>query len=459
MAKSQPRVDYVCQRCGWQSPKWLGRCPNCGEWNSLVEVMESRTTRASVAGVVERTEPMAVNMIPVERFARLEVPLSEFNRVLGGGIVPGSVVLIGGDPGIGKSTLLLQVSSAVAETGGTVLYVSGEESPQQIKIRASRLGVRSESLLVLSETCVESIIEAVQRINPRLVVVDSIQTVFLEGVASTAGGVTQVRESAAALLRVAKAMHIPMFLVGHVTKEGELAGPRVLEHIVDAVLYLEGERFHSYRLLRGVKNRFGSTNEVGVFDMQNDGMIEVPNPSEVFLSERGMASPGSTVVVTLEGTRPILVEVQALTTTTSFGLPRRTANGIDYSRLLLLTAVLTKRVGLALSNQDIYVNIVGGIRISEPAIDLGVAVAVASSYLEKVVAPDLVVIGEVGLSGELRRVAHLDRRLAEASKLGFKKCLLPSSMKGLRNGDFGKIEIIDVHSAREAIEVALKTSA
>ncbi|MGQ9674173.1 MAG: DNA repair protein RadA [Chloroflexota bacterium] len=464
MAKSPSRVSYVCQHCGWQSARWLGRCPDCGEWNSLTEVVDRKVSArvghssgaAGALATAERAEPVAVNKIPADRFARIHVPLLEFNRVLGGGIVPGSVVLIGGDPGIGKSTLLLQVSSVVAETSGAVLYVSGEESPQQIKMRANRLGIDAEALLILSETEVESVIETVQRLSPRLVVVDSIQTMYLEGLASAAGSVTQVRECAAALLRVAKATHIPMFVVGHVTKDGEIAGPRVLEHIVDAVLYLEGERFHSYRLLRGVKNRFGSTNEIGVFEMQNEGMVEVPNPSEVFLSERGAPSPGSTVVVTLEGTRPILVEVQALTTTTSFGLPRRTANGIDYSRLLLLTAVLTKRVGLALSNQDVYVNIVGGLRVNEPAVDLGVSLAIASSFRDQVVSPDLVAIGEVGLSGELRRVGHLDRRLAEAAKLGFKRCLLPASMRSARAGDSFGIEIVEVGSAREAIEVAFR---
>ena len=456
MTKNHPKVGYVCQHCGWQSPRWLGRCPECGEWNSFEEIVERRATRPGMAAVLECTEPVAVSQIPTDRFARLRVPLEEFDRVLGGGIVPGSVVLIGGDPGIGKSTLLLQVAAGIAEAGGVVLYVSGEESPQQIKMRASRLGVTAENLLVLSETRVESIAETMQSLNPRLAVVDSIQTVYLEGLGSAPGGVTQVRESAAALLRVAKAKHIPLFLVGHVTKDGEIAGPRVLEHIVDAVLYLEGERFHSYRLLRGVKNRFGSTNEVGVFEMQSEGMVEVSNPSELFLSERGLPGPGSVVVVTLEGTRPILVEVQALTTTTSFGLPRRTANGIDYNRLLLLTAVLTKRVGLALSNQDVYVNVVGGMRVSEPAVDLGVVVAIASSFREEAVPPDLVAVGEVGLSGELRRVGHLDRRLVEAAKLGFKRCLVPASVRSPSAGWPQDMEIVGVRSAREAIAAALE---
>ncbi len=407
----------------------MGKCPDCGTWDSLVEQVEARVT--SRGGVRESgsagARPVRLSEIPTGGFQRLPVFADELARVLGGGLVPGSVVLIGGEPGTGKSTLLTQVAARFAAEVGPALYVSAEESAQQIKLRAERLSLPGEALFIYSETSLETILEQIRQSRPGLVIVDSIQTVYLEDLSSAAGSVSQVREGALRLMQLAKELGIPIFLVGHVTKDGTIAGPRVLEHIVDVVLYLEGDRFHQYRLLRGVKNRFGSTNEVGVFEMAGDGLREVPNPSQVFLAERSAGSPGSTVAVMMEGTRPLLIEVQALTSTTGSAQPRRTTNGFDLNRLLMLAAVLTKRVGLPLFNQDIYVNIVGGLRIGEPAADLAVALAIASSYRNQRVDPDLVLVGEVGLSGELRSVSQIDRRLAEAAKLGFTRAIAPAS--------------------------------
>ncbi len=380
--------------------------------------------------------------------------MGELSRVLGGGIVPGSAVLIGGDPGIGKSTLLLQMCSMLAQRG-VVLYVSGEESAAQIKLRAERLGITDQTLFVLADTHVESMMVHMQNLQPSLVVVDSIQAIYTETISSAAGSVSQVRESAAMLVRAAKAQNTPIFLVGHVTKEGAIAGPRVLEHMVDVVLYLEGERFHTYRLLRGVKNRFGATDEVGVFEMGAQGMSEVTNPSEVFLAERLPNAAGSAIAVTMEGTRPLLVEMQALSSTTSFSMPRRTANGIDFNRLLLLVAVLSKRVGLRLSDQDVFVNVVGGLTVEEPAADLPVAVAIASSYKNTPVAADVALMGEVGLSGELRAISQLSKRLNEAAKLGFKRAIVPRNSQRKLDGAPGSIEVIGVRTISEAIEAAL----
>lgn len=381
--------------------------------------------------------------------------MAEFSRVLGGGVVPGSMILIGGDPGIGKSTLLLQVSAQMATNRRPVLYVSGEESPQQIRMRADRLGLSADDLYLLAETNLDQVIEHVYSLNPHAVIIDSIQTMYTEDLDSTAGSITQVRECASRLMALAKSEGVPVFVVGHVTKEGNIAGPRVLEHIVDAVLYLEGERFHSYRLLRGVKNRFGSTNEVGVFEMTQHGLVEITNPSEAFLAERLTAVPGSTVAVTLEGTRPLLVEVQALTSPTAFSVPRRTANGVDFNRLLLLTAVLSKRIGLPLGNQDIFVNVVGGLKVAEPAADLSIAVAIASSQQGIPVAPDLAIIGEIGLSGELRSVTQVEKRINEAGKLGFKRVLLP---RARRNGNVHPdMQLIPARSLGEALDIALAT--
>lgn len=458
MAKT--KTQYVCSACGSTQMKWMGKCPECGEWNTLEEVVvaqpEKGRSAMPVAGGMD-VAPVPLSQVAVDGLPRLPLSIAELNRVLGGGIVPGSCVLVGGDPGIGKSTLLLQMAAEIANNVGPVLYVSAEESSHQISRRASRLGIQSDNLFIYPEIVVEPILERIEQMRPRLVIVDSIQAIYSGNGASAAGTVSQVRDCAAALLRLAKQSNVPIFLVGHVTKEGAIAGPRVLEHMVDAVLQLEGERFHAYRLLRSIKNRFGSTNEVGVFEMSEIGMVEVRNPSELFLAERLPNAAGSAIAVSMEGTRPLLVEVQALSSATSFSQPRRTPNGIDMSRLLLLTAVLSKRVGMDLSDQDIFVNVVGGMQIDEPAADLPIAVAIASSFRGKPVAVDLAIMGEVGLSGELRSVGQLPRRLHEASKLGFKRALAPRSALG-RKGETlpSGIELIGVRTLQEAIGIALE---
>ena len=453
--KPKTHSKWTCQQCGFVSTKSYGRCPECGEWNSMLESMVTAADekKSSLASLALRSTPQKISDVVTEGFARIPVPMSELARVLGGGIVPGSLVLIGGEPGIGKSTLLLQMAATLAQTS-PVLYVSGEESEQQMKMRAERLALKPDALYLLTETNLDEIIAHIERLNPKLVVIDSIQTVYLEELTSAAGSISQVRESAARLMRTAKVTGVPIFLVGHVTKAGAIAGPRVLEHIVDTVLYLEGERFHAYRLLRSVKNRFGATSEVGVFEMTQEGMIEVDNPSSAFLAERAPGSSGSAIAVTMEGTRPLLVEIQALTNSTSFALPRRTANGFDMGRLLLLTAVLQQRVGLKLGMQDVFVNVVGGLKITEPAADLTVALAIASSFRNQPVAEDLVVIGEVGLSGELRTVAQAQRRLIEAARLGFKRALVPQALTRMKDKPDG-IELIGARSLGQAMEVAL----
>jgi DNA repair protein RadA/Sms len=448
MAKT--RTIFVCQQCGAQQSRWMGKCPDCGTWDSLVEQIEAKSS--SGRGSVRESgsagaRPIRLKDVPIGGFQRLPVYTEELARVLGGGLVPGSVVLIGGEPGTGKSTLLSQAAAHFATHVGSALYVSAEESAQQIKLRAERLELGGDELYVYSETSLDIILQQIRDLRPGMVIVDSIQTVYLEELSSAAGSVSQVREGALRLMQLAKELGIPVFLVGHVTKEGAIAGPRVLEHIVDVVLYLEGDRFHQYRLLRGVKNRFGSTNEVGVFEMSGDGMREVPNPSQVFLAERNAGSPGSTVAVMMEGTRPLLVEVQALTSTTGGAQPRRTTNGFDLNRMLMLGAVLTKRVGLPLFNQDVYVNIVGGLRINEPAADLAVCLAVASSFRNSRIEPNLVLVGEVGLSGELRSVSQLDRRLAEAAKLGFTKAIVPATAQP------PAVAGLEVYQARSLAEV------
>jgi DNA repair protein RadA/Sms len=457
MVKSKTKTRYVCQTCGSAQPKWMGKCPDCGEWNTLVEtvVQEMRASRSAPMVAGGATAPVPLPDIPADGYERIPVPISEMSRVLGGGIVPGSVVLISGDPGIGKSTLLIQLCAVLAETGGPVLYISGEESPAQIKMRAQRLGIATPNLLVLADTHLESIVTHITQAQPKLVVVDSVQSIYSDAISSAAGSVTQVRDCTAQLLRLAKSQTFPLILVGHVTKEGSIAGPRVLEHMVDTVLYLEGERFHSYRLLRSVKNRFGSTNEVGVFEMVEKGMVEVSNPSEAFLAERLPNAAGSAIAVTMEGTRPILVEVQALASPTSFAQPRRTANGIDFNRLLLITAVLGKRVRARLGDQDVFVNVVGGLNVQEPAADLAIATAIASSARNRPVAADLALVGEVGLSGELRSVGQLDRRLNEAGKLGFTRVLVPKTAARKLERPPAGVKVLGARTLREALEMAL----
>ncbi len=464
MPKAKTR--YVCQECGRVSVRPMGRCPSCGAWNSMVEeVVVPETGRKAASGGAPLTSaPRRLHEISGDAEERLPLPIAEFARVLGGGIVPGSIVLISGDPGIGKSTLTLQMAIRMAALG-PVLYVSGEESERQIKMRALRL-LRSPDgvslplpadLLLVTETNLEVILRHVEDVKPRLLVVDSIQTVYRPEMSSSAGSVSQVRECASRLRELAKSSGIAVFLIGHVTKEGTIAGPRVLEHIVDTVLYLEGDRFQAYRLLRSVKNRFGATSEVGVFAMGERGMEEVPNPSEAFLAERMVNAPGSAIVVTMEGTRPILVELQGLTSPTSFGNPRRTPNGVDFNRLLLVAAVLTRRLGMRLGEQDIFVNVVGGLKITEPAADLAVAAAIASSVKDRPVRADAVLIGEIGLSGELRSVGQLDVRLREAAKLGFKAAIVPRRVRRSLPWPKG-IEVLEARSLRQALDFALVKS-
>jgi DNA repair protein RadA/Sms len=454
MAKT--RTQWICQNCGRTTPREMGRCPGCGEWNTMVEVVESPTAQATGTPGVLRSEPCRLTEIDTEGLDRLPLPLEEFTRVLGGGVVPGSLILVGGDPGIGKSTLLLQTAGMMAEsTGRPVLYVSGEESARQIKMRADRLSIRSNDLFIVTETNLDAILHHADQVQPLAMVVDSVQTVYSEELTSAAGSISQVRQAASRFQWWAKTEGVAVFLVGHVTKEGAIAGPKVLEHIVDTVLYLEGDRFHTYRLLRSVKNRFGATSEVGVFEMREQGMVEVPNPSEAFLAERLVNAPGSAIAVTMEGTRPLLVEVQALASHSSFGHPRRTANGVDFNRLLLITAVLSRRVGLRLFDQDVFANVIGGLQVGEPAADLAIAAAIASSVRNRPVAADLAVIGEVGLSGEVRAVSQTAARLKEAERLGFRRCLLPRSVRRGHEPLPQTIEAIPVRSVAEAVEKAL----
>ena len=450
--KSHTRTIFVCQQCGKESLKWLGRCPSCQQWNSLVET-KATTSKTSLRTISPVDLPQELSQVVIEAADRFPLPMAEFNRVLGGGLVAGSLVLIGGDPGIGKSTLLLQVSASLARVQGKGVYVSGKETQHQIKLRSERLGITGERLYLLAETDLEVILNQIEQLQPCPVVIDSIQAVYIPELGTAPGSITQVRECTLRLMQWAKRNGVPVFIAGHVTKDGAIAGPRVLEHIVDVVLYLEGEPFSTYRLLRGVKNRFGSTNEVGVFEMKEQGLVEVANPSLVFLSQRGSETVGSAVVPTLEGSRPLMVEIQALTNPTSFGLPRRIANGVDFNRLLLVTAVLSRRVGLKLGNQDIIANVTGGIRIGEPAADLGIALAIASSFRDRGVDPELVAVGEVGLSGELRAVSQLDRRVNEAARLGFKRALVPKV--GAQISTPKGIKLIPVSTLREAINIGL----
>lgn len=450
MAKHRSR--FVCQACGYESVKWLGRCPGCGQWNTMVEEVAVAAGHARARG--GSAEPVPLVHVTREEVQRLDTRIGELNRVLGGGVVPGSIVLVGGDPGIGKSTLLLQMADRIAAQGHVVLYISGEESPQQTKLRAERLGVVSERLLVLAETDLLHIRHHVARVRPALVIIDSVQTVYHPDVASAPGSVAQVRECTAHLMRMAKEEGVATFVVGHVTKDGAIAGPKLLEHMVDAVLYFEGERHHAYRILRAVKNRFGSTNEIGIFEMKDTGLHEVVNPSAHFLSERPTGVAGSTVVASLEGTRPVLVEVQALVTPTSFATPRRMATGVDPNRVALLLAVLEKRVGLFLQHHDAYVNVAGGVRLDEPAVDLAVVVSVASSFRDEPTDPHDVVVGEVGLTGEVRGVSRLEQRVREAHKLGFRRVIVPAqNLSGGWDPPPG-MRLVGVRTVEEALEVA-----
>ncbi|HEM4256331.1 DNA repair protein RadA [Streptococcus suis] len=453
MAKK--KTTFVCQSCEYHSPKYLGRCPNCGSWSSFVEeveVAEVKNERVSLTG--EKTRPMKLNEVSSIQVARTKTNMEEFNRVLGGGVVPGSLVLIGGDPGIGKSTLLLQVSTQLS-TIGTVLYVSGEESAQQIKLRAERLGDIDSEFYLYAETNMQSIRTEIEKIKPDFLIIDSIQTIMSPDISSVQGSVSQVREVTNELMQIAKTNNIATFIVGHMTKEGTLAGPRTLEHMVDTVLYFEGERQHTFRILRAVKNRFGSTNEIGIFEMQSQGLVEVLNPSEVFLEERLDGATGSAIVVTMEGTRPILAEVQALVTPTMFGNAKRTTTGLDFNRASLIMAVLEKRAGLLLQNQDAYLKSAGGVKLDEPAIDLAVAVALASSYKDKPTNPQECFIGEIGLTGEIRRVNRIEQRINEAAKLGFTKVYAPkNSLTGIKVPK--EITVIGVTTIGEVLQKVFK---
>ncbi|ABK98056.1 DNA repair protein RadA [Pelobacter propionicus] len=445
------KTVFSCQNCGCQSPKWLGKCPDCGSWNSMTEEA-SAPRQAAPSG--ERSKPIPICDVPAQSETRIASDLGELDRVLGGGIVPGSLVLIGGDPGIGKSTLLLQAMHNLAASAGQVLYVSGEESASQTRLRGERLGASHKRLLILAENSLEAIIAHATALKPTVMVIDSIQTVWTSALESAPGSVSQVRESAGKLMLLAKGLDIPVFIVGHVTKDGAIAGPRVLEHIVDTVLYFEGDGSHPFRILRAVKNRFGSTNEIGVFEMKREGLIGVENPSELFLSERPLGAPGSVVTASLEGSRPLLVELQALVTKTSYPVPRRTTIGVDHNRLALLVAVLEKKVGLHLAGLDIFLNAAGGVRLNEPAADLAMIMAVASSHLDRIIPPQTVVLGEVGLTGEVRAITQPEQRIAEAEKLGFQSCIIPAG--NLRRLTKSKIRLEGVASVDEAMQLLMQ---
>lgn len=450
MAKGKKSV-FFCQNCGHEENKWLGQCPMCKEWNTFVEEAVS-VSKSSTVKQAREVEVVALKNVKTDCEERIQTSIEELDRVLGGGIVPGSLILVGGDPGIGKSTLLLQVCQKLCEKRRQVLYISGEESLKQIKLRANRMGEFTEELVLLCETNLEIIKHVIEKRKPEMVVIDSIQTMYSEDVASAPGSVSQVRESTNVFMQLAKGLGISIFIVGHVTKEGTVAGPRVLEHMVDTVLYFEGDRHASYRILRGVKNRFGSTNEIGVFEMRQNGLAEVQNASEFMLNGRPEHASGSVVACSMEGTRPILLEIQALVCNSNFGLPRRTAAGTDYNRVNLLMAVLEKRAGMHLSNSDAYINIAGGIKINEPAIDLGIVMAIVSSYKNRPVDEKTIVFGEVGLSGEVRAVSMPEQRVAEAKKLGFETCILPEVSRSMVK-DIKGIKIVGVNTISDAIQL------
>jgi len=451
---SKIKTVFVCSSCGYESPKWMGKCPGCNEWNSFYEEKLSGKL-GSKTEPKRSVTPTKLNVVEGKEELRTKTGFEELDRVLGGGLVKGSLLLLGGEPGIGKSTLILQICDKI-KAEGKVLYVSGEESAEQIKLRADRLNINNDDILFLGETDIDLIENSIVDVMPKLVIIDSIQTMYSEDITSAAGSVSQVREITARIMRICKSKGITTIIIGHVTKDGNIAGPRVLEHMVDTVLYLEGERYFSYRILRTVKNRFGSTNEIGMFEMQDIGMCEITNPSQILISEREGSPAGSVVIASIEGTRPLLLELQALTATSVFGLPRRTANGVDYNRLTLLIAVLEKKVGLNLGNQDVYLNVVGGIKISEPSIDLGIVLAAASSYKNMPIAKDIIVIGEVGLTGEIRAVNLVEKRIKEAEKLGFKTCIIPENNKKLLKEKY-KLDIIGVKNINDAMKaVGLK---
>lgn len=451
MAKGKKSV-FFCQNCGHEESKWLGQCPMCKEWNTFVEEKVTVPKAGAAKSIVSETKVVTLSSVSAETEGRMKTRIEELDRVLGGGIVSGSLILVGGDPGIGKSTLLLQVCRQLAEEQKKVLYISGEESVRQIKLRADRMGEFNDYLLLLCETNLEDIRRVIEKERPAVAVVDSIQTMYSEEVTSAPGSVSQVREATHTLMQLAKGLNITIFIVGHVTKEGTVAGPRVLEHMVDTVLYFEGDRHASYRILRGVKNRFGSTNEIGVFEMRETGLEEVANPSEYMLNGRPENASGSVVACSMEGTRPILMEIQALVCKSNFGMPRRTAAGTDYNRVNLLMAVLEKRIGLPLSNYDAYINIAGGIRMNEPAVDLGIVMAIVSSYKNRPISEGTIVFGEVGLSGEVRAVSMPGQRVAEAQKLGFKTCIMPEVSKGMLKNVKG-IEVIGVKTVNQAMNL------
>ena len=446
------KTKWICQNCGYETAKYLGKCPDCGQWSTLVEeVVETSSKQQNTKIAMNDTMPCLINDITIDSSIRFSTGIEEFDRVLGGGLVQGSIVLLAGDPGIGKSTILLQTGRAICKGGRKALYVSAEESASQVKLRAQRLKVNSDSLYIYSQTNFEAIKHQIEELKPEILIIDSIQAVYTTDISSSPGSVSQIRECTNILMDIAKNKNITVVVIGHVTKEGNIAGPKVLEHMVDTVIYFEGDRYKSYRLLRCMKNRFGTTNEVGVFNMCDDGLHEISNPSEMFLNERTKNNtPGSVIIATNEGTSPLLIEIQALVGTTSYPSPRRVSNGIDYNRLLQILAVLEKRVGLNLSKQDVYVNVIGGLEIDEPAADLGVALAVATCARDVCVSPDTAIVGELGLSGEVRAINNIEKRIKEAEKLGFKKIIIPAT-NTVKKEDFKNIEIMPVHRLLEAI--------
>ena len=446
---SKAKTVFVCSECGYESAKWLGKCPGCNSWNSFYEEKVVETKSTSSKEKKESSKPQVLNEVSGKKEVRTSTGIGELDRVLGGGLVKGSLVLLGGEPGIGKSTLVLELCDKITGNG-KVLYISGEESAEQVKLRADRLGIKNNNIMFLGETDIDVIEQSILEIQPKLVVVDSIQTMYSEEITSAAGSVSQVREITARIMRISKGHQISTIIIGHVTKDGNIAGPRVLEHMVDTVLYLEGERYFSYRILRSVKNRFGSTNEIGMFEMQDEGMIEIKNPSSILISDRVDNPSGSVIVASMEGTRPMLIEIQALTTPSVYGMPRRAANGIEYNRLTMLIAVLEKKARLPLGSQDVYINVVSGIRLVEPAIDLGTILVIASSFKNISIPQDVVVMGEVGLTGEIRSVNFIDKRLKEVEKMGFKKCIIPESNKRMLKNKYD-IEIVGVRNISEAI--------